>query len=110
MNRQSPGTSEKDYHMFKLLTVPSVAGLLASMVPLSAQSSLNGPGDFVVERILTLNSIISPYPPSFPDQVLAGLKAGTIEIHQRFTYNSAQRTVDQLAFVVPAKSPVPFPD
>ena len=33
-----------------------------------------------------------------------------IELHQRFTYNSAQRTVEQLAFIVPANSPVPFPD
>jgi hypothetical protein len=45
-----------------------------------------------------------------PDAVLGGIKAGAIEIHQRSIYNSGQRTLEQLAFVVPATSPVPFPN
>lgn len=62
------------------------------------------------ERILPLTAVIAPTPPSLPDAVLAGIQAGAIEIHQRFIYNSAQRTLEQLAFVVPANSPVPFPN
>ncbi len=88
----------------------AIATLLTALAPLHAQNGANAPGDFMVERILLLSSIISPTPPSFPDPVLAGLQAGVIEIHQRFIYNSAQRTMEQLAFVVPANSPVPFPD
>ena len=64
----------------------------------------------MVERVLPLTSIIAPTPPSFPDAVLAGVKAGAIEFHQRFIYNSAQGTLEQFALVVPANSPVPFPD
>src|SRR5450755_376800 len=83
---------------------------LLAIGSLHAQSSGNGVGDFTLERILTLSSIISPLQPSFPDAVLAGIQNGTLEIHQLFTYNSAQRTMEQLAFVVPGKSPVPFPN
>jgi hypothetical protein len=83
---------------------------LLAISSLHAQVSPNGVGDFTVERVLTLSSIISPFAPTFPDGVLAGLQSGAIEIHQRFTYNSAQRTMEQLAFVVPGKSPVPFPN
>lgn len=82
----------------------------AALASLHAQTGVDGPGDFMVERILTLNSIVSPTPPSFPDAVLNGLKNGVIEIHQRFTYDSSKRLLEQLAFVVPANSPVPFPD
>lgn len=85
----------------------SLATLLAAFAPLYAQTA---PGDFVVERLLPLSAVIAPTPPTLPDAVLAGIQAGVIEIHQRFTYNSAQHTLDQLAFVVPAKSPLPFPD
>ena len=92
------------------LIAGSIVALMATLAPLRAQNGANAPGDFLAERILTLSSIIAPTPPSFPDAVLAGLKAGAIEIHQRFTYNSAQRTLEQLAFVLPANSPVPFPD
>ena len=95
--------------MKKILTI----GLLAFVSPgvaLRAQNTEHGVGDFMVERVLTLTSVVAPTPPSFPDAVLAGLQNGVIEIHQRFTYNSAQRLLDQLAFVVPANSPVPFPD
>src|ERR1039457_5204918 len=83
---------------------------LLAISSLHAQNSGSGVGDFTVERVLTLSSIISPFAPSFPDAVLAGIQNGTLEIHQLFIYNSAQRTMDQLAFVVPGKSPLPFPN
>ena len=93
--------------MSKLFITVPIVTLLAAFAPLRAQ---NAPGDFVVERLLPLSAVIAPTPPTLPDAVLAGIQAGVIEIHQRFTYNSAQHTLDQLAFVVPTKSPLPFPD
>ena len=63
----------------------------------------------MAERLLTLPYVVAPVAPNLPDAVLAGLQNGVIEIHQRFTYNSAQRTVEQLSFVLPANSPLPFP-
>jgi hypothetical protein len=87
-----------------------VVAFLAALAPLYAQNSSNGPGDFMAERVLTLPYVVAPVAPNLPDAVLAGIQNGVIELHQRFTYNSAQRTVEQLAFIVPANSPVPFPD
>ena len=96
--------------MSKLNITGLIVTLLTVLAPLHAQSSANSPGDFMVERVLPLTSILAPTAPSFPDAVLAGLKAGAIEFHQRFIYNSAQGTLEQFALVVPANSPVPFPD
>ena len=96
--------------MSKLNIAGSFLTVLSVLAPLHAQSSMISPGDFMVERVLPLTSVIAPTPPNLPDAVLGGIKAGAIEIHQRFTYNSGQRKLDQLAFVVPANSPVPFPD
>jgi hypothetical protein len=105
-----PATFEKRKKMSKLNIAGSIATLLAVLAPLHAQSGTTSPGDFMAERVLPLTSIVAPTPPNLPDAVLAGIKAGAIEIHQRFIYNSAQRTLEQLAFVLPANSPVPFPD
>jgi hypothetical protein len=96
--------------MSKLHTAGSIVTLLAALAPLHAQSSANAPGDFLVERVLTLDHAFAPVPPNLPDAVLAGIKAGVIEFHQRFIYNSAQRTLEQFNYVVPANSPVPLPD
>jgi hypothetical protein len=96
--------------MSKLHTAGSIVTLLAALAPLHAQSSANAPGDFLVERVLTLDHVFAPVPPNLPDAVLAGIKAGVIEFHQRFIYNSAQRTLEQFNYVVPANSPVPLPD
>ena len=96
--------------MSKPAFASSVVTLLTVLTPLHAQSSANSPGDFMVERLLPLTAVVAPTAPNLPDAVLAGIKAGAIEIHQRFTYNSAQRTLEQLAFVLPANSSVPFPD
>ena len=97
----------------KQLTLTSATlAAFAIGIPLSAQMpgpGMNGVGDFFIERVLTLNSIVSPNAPTFPAPVLAGIQSGALEIHQQFTYNSAQRTLEQLAFVVPGKSPLPFP-
>jgi hypothetical protein len=83
---------------------------LLAISALHAQNSGNGVGDFTLERVLALSGVISPYTPNLPDAVLAGIQSGALEIHQLFTYNSAQRTLDQIAFVVPGKSPLPFPN
>ena len=97
--------------MSKLTIITTaVITLLAPLAPLRAQNTSSGPGDFMAERIITLPYVVSPGPPNLPASVLAGLQNGVIELHQRFTYNSAQRTIEQLAFIVPANSPVPFPD
>ena len=64
----------------------------------------------MAERIVLLTAVNSPTPPNLPDAVVGGIQAGAIEIHQRFIYNSSQRTLEELAFVVPANSPVPFPN
>ena len=77
---------------------------------LAAQSGPAAVGDFTIERVLTLASANAPNPPSFPAPVLAALQAGQIELHQVFTYSSATATLDQLCFVVPAHSPVPYPN
>jgi hypothetical protein len=83
---------------------------LLAIGSLHAQTSGNGVGDFTLERVLALSGVISPYAPNLPDAVLAGIQSGALEIHQLCTYNSAQRTLDELAFVVPGKSPLPFPN
>jgi hypothetical protein len=89
----------------------SGAGMaLLAISSLHAQSNGNGVGDFTMERVLALSGVISPFAPNLPDAVLAGIQSGALEIHQLFTYNSAQRTLDQLAFVVAGKSPLPFPN
>src|SRR3981081_1434046 len=93
--------------MNKFFTAGAILALLTGVASLQAQ---NGVGDFSVERILTLNNVLSPPNPSLPDAVLARLQNGTVELRQLFTYSSAQRTLEQLAFVVPANSPLPFPD
>jgi hypothetical protein len=96
--------------MSKLNIAGSIVTLLAALAPLHAQNSTSGPGDFMLERILPLSGVVAPTAPNLPDAVLAGIQAGAIEIHQRLTYNSARGTLEQLAFVVPGNSPVPFPN
>ncbi len=96
--------------MSRQLIAGSIVTLLAALPPLHAQNTANGPGDFMAERVLSLNFVLSPAPPNLPDAVLSGLQNGVIELHQRFTYNSAKRTIEELAFVVPANTPVPMPD
>jgi hypothetical protein len=83
---------------------------LLAISSLHAQVSGNGVGDFTIERIMALSGVISPYTPTLPDGVLAAIQNGVLEMHQRFIYSSAQRTIDQLFFVVPANSPLPFPN
>jgi hypothetical protein len=83
---------------------------LLTISSLHAQNSGNGVGDFTIERIMALSGVISPYTPTLPDGVLAAIQNGVLEMHQRFIYSSAQRTIDQLFFVVPANSPLPFPN
>ncbi len=98
--------------MKQLALTGATLAAFALSIPLSAQmpqAGGNGVGDFTIERVLTLNSIVSPNPPSFPAPVLAGIQSGTLEIHQQFIYNSATRIMEQNAFVVPGKSPLPFP-
>jgi hypothetical protein len=97
-------------NMSKLPVAGFFVTLLAALAQLDAQNNAGAPGDFMAERIITLPYVVAPVAPNLPDAVLAGLKSGAIELHQRFTYNSAQRTVEELAFIVPANSPVPFPD
>ena len=95
--------------MKPILLFTVAAAILGSGCALHAQTAGSTVGDFTIERVLTLASIIAPTAPNFPPPVLAGLQAGAIEIHQVFAYNSAKGTVEQTAFVVPGKSPVPFP-
>src|ERR1022692_895941 len=83
---------------------------LLAISSLHAQSSGNGVGDFTLERVVALSGILSPYTPNLPAAALAAIQNGTLEIHQRFIYNSALRTMDQLSFVLPANSPLPFPN
>jgi hypothetical protein len=83
---------------------------LLAISSLHAQSNANGVGDFTLERVLALSGVISPYTPAVPDAVLAGIQNGTIEFHQRFVYSSADRTLEQFFLIVPANSPLPFPD
>jgi hypothetical protein len=91
-------------------------GALAVLVAISPfgraqvnQKGGNAPGDFTIERVLTISSVSAPTAPNFPPPVLAAFQKGTIEIHQIFVYNSAQRTLEQSALVVPGNSPLPFP-
>lgn len=91
-----------------LLTVG--ATVLAIGPALHAQTAGSAVGDFTIERVLTIASIVSPTAPNFPPPVLAGLQAGAIEIHQVFAYSSAKGIVEQTAFVVPGNSSVPFPN
>ncbi len=94
------------------MKVHKFVGVLAVAVAINsiarAQNS-GAPGDFTIERVLGISSIIAPTAPNLPPPVLAGLQNGTLEVHQVFVYNSAQRTLEQTAFVVPGKSPLPFP-
>lgn len=70
-----------------LLNVAAV--VLRSGGALYAQTAGSTVGDFTIERVLTIPSIISPTAPNFPPPVLAGLQAGAIEVHQVFAYLSA---------------------
>ena len=91
-------------------------GALAAVTAISpfgrAQDNQNGgsaPGDFTIERILSPAGVTAPTAPNLPPPVLAGFVNGSLEIRQVFAYHSAQRTLEQTAFVVPGKSPLPFP-
>jgi len=59
--------------MSKLNIAGSIVTLLAAIAPIHAQNSANGPGDFMLERILPLSGVVAPAPPSLPDAVLAGI-------------------------------------
>ncbi len=90
-------------------------GALAVLVATSplgrgqVQNGDNAIGDFTIERVLTPSGVTAPTAPNLPPPVLAGFLNGSLEIRQVFAYNSAQRTLEQTAFVVPGKSPLPFP-
>ena len=98
--------------MNKCTFVAALAALVAISPFGRAQVNQNGgsaPGDFTMERVLTLSSASAPTPPNFPPPVLAALQSGALELHQIFVYNSAQRTLEQSALVVPGGSPLPLP-
>jgi hypothetical protein len=63
-----------------------------------------------MERVLTLSGISSTAPPNLPMLVLNALASDAIEVHQVFTYNSAQRTLEQTSYVLPGRSAVPNPN
>jgi hypothetical protein len=94
----------------KPIVLFSVAAAALGSGPALHAQTVASTGDFTIERVLTLASIVAPTAPNFPPPVLAGLQAGAIEIHQVFAYSSAKGTVEQTAFVVPGNSPVPFPN
>ena len=93
--------------MNKSIAIATFAALLSGTASLQAQNPV---GDFTVERVQTLAGVISPNTPAVPDAVLAGVQNGTIEFHQRFVYSSANRTLEQFFWIVPANSPLPLPD
>jgi hypothetical protein len=98
--------------MFNIRVFGAVAAMIAVSSSAQAQTAStagNTVGDFTIERVLTLAGIIAPVVPNIPAPLLAGLQSGALEIHQVFAYNSAQRTLEQTAFVVPGNSPLPFP-
>ncbi len=91
-------------------TLVGALAALAAITPLAfAQDNQNAIGDFTMERVLTPSGVTAPTAPALPPPVLAGFLNGSLEIRQVFAYNSAQRTLEQTAFVVPGKSPLPFP-
>jgi hypothetical protein len=94
------------------LTIVGALAVLVSISPLGRAQVQNGDnaiGNFTIERVLTPSGVTAPTAPALPPPVLAGFLNGSLEIHQVFAYNSAQRTLEQTAFVVPGKSPLPFP-
>jgi hypothetical protein len=90
----------------QLITLAAVSAALT--FPIQAQQS-DALGDFTMERVLVLSQITAPTQPNLPDVILNSLASGAIELHQVFTYNSAQRTLEQWAYIMPGKSPVPSP-
>lgn len=93
----------------QLFTLAALSATLA--YPIQAQQTpANTLGDFTMERVLTLSGITSTVPPNLPQVILNALASDAIEVHQVFTYNSAQRTLEQTSYVLPGHSAVPNPN
>jgi hypothetical protein len=102
-------TSGEKMNKIQLLTLAAFSAAL--VYPVQAQQSPgNALGDFTMERVLTLSGITSTAPPNLPMVILNALASGAIEVHQVFTYNSAQRTLEQTSYVLPGRSAVPNPN
>lgn len=97
------GTNEMQLRLFI-----ATAALLTAGQTIFAQAPQSGVGDFTIQRAFGLSGVSAPTAPTLPPPVLAGLQNGTLEVLQVFTYNSAQGTLEQFAYVVPANSPLPI--
>ena len=101
-----------------LLSIPALCGLV---LPIAAQTNLNPNAgqcdgqpsavtDLLVEfkrNLSDLKTTLNAGP--IPPNILAGLQNGTLELHDRITYNSETNQLLNLILVLPGGSPVPSP-
>jgi hypothetical protein len=88
----------------------NLAVLAAFALPIAAQRTIgNDVGDFSFEALIPLSGINSLTPPNVPQLVLNAIAGGALEVHQQYKYDSAQRLLKQVSFVLPGKSPMPTP-
>jgi len=95
-----------------VLSLVLVLVLLASSVPASAQPPLVT-GQTVkalsIERVLSLNNILSTITPTASPSVLAAIAAGALEIREIITLNPNSGATTSVIFLVPTGTPFPTP-
>ena len=95
-----------------VLSLVLVLALLVSSVPASAQPPLVT-GQTVktlsIERVLSLNNILTTITPTAPPSVLAALAAGALEIREIITLNPNSGATTSVIFLVPTGTPFPTP-
>ncbi len=85
------------------LSLAVLVGLVASSVPLGAQTVTA----FSAERTLSLTNVLTTVTPTAPASLLAALAAGAIEIREQTNLNPVGNVLTSTVFVVPTGSPTP---
>ena len=84
----------------------TVAGLIhAQKAPAAINIS-----NFVEESVITEDQLTSQDAPALPDDLVAAIQSGSVELHQRLVIDSVQSTLSVKLIVLPSGSPLPTPD
>lgn len=62
-----------------------------------------------LERVVTLNNVLTTLTPNAPADVLAAIAGGSQEIHELLIYNAQANTITSTVFLMPAGSTIPTP-
>src|SRR5690242_9398786 len=94
----------------QLTLVPTLA---IALLPLSWADSSTGNittvQSLTLERTVDPKNVASTLPSLIPQQTMAGVVSGLLEIRERFVYSSATGTVNYVQFSVSAGVPLPAP-